>query len=375
MSRSRLTAKGVEQLAISNFIMKTELAKISQTRRQSAGRMYLWLAVMIFGAASAITKLVTQIGEQHLIYDIHTPDGRNPIAFCNLLFVGNLCALLLLIPIYGREWNWQALKQLSGKNWLNLISVAILSGALAPALFFLALSKTMINNVILVGRIEPPLVLALSIWLLRERVNPLTIAGAVVSLIGVSVIVFFPGLGGNAPSSQFTIGTGEWMAAAAAVAAAVATIISKVQLAQVSLGIFTIVRLAVGTVVFFSIALSLFGADHFMDVFSPFLWQVMLLYSAVIVVFGQFCWFMGLKKSKASEVSLASTFIPVAGIVAAYLILGEAPTIAQYIGGSIIIAGIAISQIGETPPTSGTPSPPKGSSDKEINISAGFKGI
>ena len=352
--------------------MKTGLAKTSQSRRLTLGRLYLGLAVTIFGASSAITKLVTQIGEQHLIYDIHSPEGRNPIAFCNLLFVGNLCALLLLIPIYGREWNWQALKQLSGKNWLSLIIVAILSGALAPALFFLALSKTMINNVILVGRIEPPLVLALSIWFLRERVNFWAIAGAVVSLIGVIVTVFFRGLGGNAPNSEFTVGTGEVMAAAAAVAAAVATIISKVQLAQVSLGIFTIVRLAVGTVVFFSIALSLFGAHHFMDVFSPFLWQVMLLYSAVIVVFGQLCWFMGLKISKTSEVSLASTFIPVAGIVAAYLILGEAPTIAQYIGGSIIIAGIAISQIGEKPPSSGTD---KGRSDKEMDIEAGFKGI
>lgn len=41
--------------------------------------------------------------------------------------------------------------------------------AIAPGLIFQALALTQVNNVVLVGRLEPPLTLALSVWLLRER--------------------------------------------------------------------------------------------------------------------------------------------------------------------------------------------------------------
>lgn len=74
--------------------------------------------------------------------------GRNPISLWNVLFVGNLCALILLIVIYGRQWNRATLKQLSTKDWVSLRAVAILSGAIASGLIFQALALTNVNNVI-----------------------------------------------------------------------------------------------------------------------------------------------------------------------------------------------------------------------------------
>jgi drug/metabolite transporter (DMT)-like permease len=47
-----------------------------------------------------------------------------------------------------------------------------------------------------------------------------------------------------------------------------------------------------------------------------------------------------------SAASLAGSFTPIVGIIAAYLVLGEAPTLAQYIGGSLILVGILLSQVG-----------------------------
>jgi len=90
----------------------------------------------------------------------------------------------------------------------------------------------------------------------------------------------------------------------------------------------------------------LYGSHHFMDAFSPLLWQWMFLYSAVIVVLGQSLWFKGLRASTISVASLVGSFTPIAGILAAYLILSEAPTQPQYLGGSLILFGILISQIG-----------------------------
>jgi drug/metabolite transporter (DMT)-like permease len=84
---------------------------------------------------------------------------------------------------------------------------------------------------------------------------------------------------------------------------------------------------------------------------------------------------MGLKSSGASDVSLASSFSPIAGILAAYLILGEAPTMAQYIGGSLIIVGILLNQIGAVRLAAQTVPVPVSDSAKEMDLEVGFKGV
>lgn len=347
------------------------ITKASTLMGRSRGKISLWLAILIFGAANAVTRQITELGEQNLI------NGRNPISFCNLLFVGNICALLMLIVIYYRQWNAPNLKQISWQNWLSMGAAAILSGALAPSLIFMALDLTMVTNVVLIGRIEPPLALVLSIFLLKERVDIWSIIGAIVSLSGIVMTVFLQTLWENmmSPSVFITVGRGEIMTAVAAVALAVATIISKSRLTQIPLGIFSIFRTVLATIVYFIVVLYLYGINHFMDVGSPFLWQWMLIYGGVIVVLGQLFWFNGLKNSSASEVSLASSFNPIAGILFAYLILGEIPTAAQYIGGGIILLGIFLSKVGIWfKSTSKTPSM-EDMSQQEMSNEVGFKGI
>lgn len=320
---------------------KARIIKALNSISQIPGRAYLLLAIIIFATASSVIRKLIEIGAQHLI------DGRNPISFCNVLFAGNLCALVILLFIFHRQWNIHSLQQLSWTDWLSLTGVAILEGAIAPTLTFTALSLTMVNNVVLIGRIEPPIVLTLSIWLLRERVNGWVIVGAIVSFVGVALTVLLQGAGENMVGLGFIhVGKGELLTAAGALSLALSNTISKVKLRQIPLGIFTIFRTVVGTIVFSIIVIKLYGPRHFVDIFSPFLWQWMLLYGTVIVAGGILCWFTGLKRTSASEVALASSFSPVAGILAAYLILGEVPNMAQYLGASIILGGIVLNQIG-----------------------------
>ncbi|MEI6427035.1 MAG: DMT family transporter [Pseudanabaena sp. ELA607] len=305
--------------------------------QQIPGRVYLLLAILIFAAANPISSKLTALGAQNLI------NGRNPISLCNVLFVGNLCALILMLLMYGRELSLKFLQRITRRHWFYMFLVAVIGGALAPALFFTALSLTPVNNVILISRIEPPLILALSVLLLGESVNIWVLSGSLIAFIGVSLTVLLPLLNSG---NSLQIGRGDWMTLGGAVAAAIATVISKSQLSQISLGISSLFRLTVATIIFFTAATYLFGWEHFADVATPFLWQWMLIYSAIIVVGGQWAWFSGLRKASTSEISLVSSFSPIAGILATYLILGDAPTMSQYIGGAVILIGIVFSQIG-----------------------------
>ncbi|MUH00907.1 EamA family transporter [Scytonema sp. UIC 10036] len=351
----------------------TKLRRSPRLIPRISGQTYLWLAILIFGASSAVTRKLTEIGAQHFM------DGRNPISLCNVLFVGNLCALIVLILIYGRQWNKATLKQLSRKDWIALTAVAILSGALAPGLIFQALGLTAVNNVILVGRLEPPLTLALSVWLLKERVNFWEFIGAIAAFVGVTLtIVLQPPGEAMMKMGALQVGVGELLVAAGSVAVAASTIIGKKYLSQVPLGIYNIFRTALGTVIFFFFAIWLYGHNHFTDVLSPFLWKWMFLYGALIVVVGQSFWLKGLRSSTVSMASLVGSFTPIAGILAAYLILGEAPTLAQYIGGSIILIGIFLSQVGTRHQASRKGMFSKVDStqaEQKVESGVGFKGI
>ena len=312
-----------------------------QSLNHIPGTIYLWLAVLIFGTSSAVTRKITEIGAQNFI------GGHNPISLCNVLFVGNLCALLVLVLLYRRQWKQGVWKKLTQREWVSLVIVAVLSGALAPGVIFQALALTPVTNVVLVGRLEPPLTLALSIWLLRDRVNVWEIAGAIIAFIGVTITILLQPV--REPMMQMGgvhIGLGELLAVLGAIALAVSTIIGKKQLSQVPLGIYSVVRTGLGTIVFFIVALVLYGQDHFAGVLSPFLWRWMLLYGIIIVVVGQSCWIAGLRASSVTTASIIGSFAPIAGILSAYLILGEVPTHAQYLGGSTILLGVLLSQVG-----------------------------
>lgn len=335
----------------------------------ASGRLYLLIAVTIFGAANAVTRRLTELGAQNPIAE------RNPISFCNVLFVGNLCAFLLLALLYYQQWRPTLLRDIAWKQWLTMGAVAIFGAAVTPALIFTALSVTSTNNVILISQLDTPLSLALSVLILKERTNIWVIVGAAVSLVGVALTVLLqPPDGSTISMMDLEIGLGEALVVLAAIFKAISNLISKVSLKAIPLGIFSSFRTLVGTIAFFIAAIVLYGPEHFADAASPFLWRWMLVYSAVIVVGGQLLWFSGLKRSSASEVSLVAAFNPLAGVLAAFLILGEAPTAAQYLGGGVIIGGIILNQIGVARLQAATAEPAKPSAP-EMETTVSFKGI
>lgn len=334
---------------------------IASVMHRVPGEVYLLLAVVILGAASPVTRKLTQLGEQSFV------GGENPISFCNVLFAGNACALAVFLVLFGRQINLRLFKSFSGKDWGAMVAVGVLSGALAPGVIFEALSRTQVNNVILIGRIELLFTLGLSIWVLGERIPREKIIGALVSFSGVVLMVVLQQVLAGGTGEDMGAPWGEILAAVGAIALALSNILSKARLSGIPLGFFSIIRTALGTVIFYFAAIYLYGSDHFMGLLTPFLWRWMLVYGTVIVVMGQSFWFAGLRDTSGAAASVAIALNPIAGIVAAYLILGEVPTTAQYIGGSIVIIGIVISQLRKEPPE---PSHPR---SQEQNV--GFKGI
>ncbi|MDV3000853.1 MAG: hypothetical protein N5P05_002459 [Chroococcopsis gigantea SAG 12.99] len=343
---------------------------ISRIQRRIPSPAYLWVATLIFAASNSVTRRIIDIGNAHLV------NGRNPISLCNVLFVGNICAFLLMTAIFHRDWKPAELKKLRRGDWIGLSVIGILSGAIVPALIFSALAQTNVANIVLIGRLEPLLTLALSVRLLGVRIDKWTIAGSLLTVIGVGVIAFYGSSGKMiAMMGGLQFGEGELFVAMAAVISSIATIVSKSRLRIISLGVFSIYRTVTGTVVFFILANVLYGRGHFAGAFSPFLWGWMLLYAGIIVVLGQLCWLMALKKSTAGEISLANSCNPIFAVVIAYLILNEIPSTAQYWGGGIIFIGIILNAIATLGGGENIDKPPRSRLGSIIGMINGFKGL
>jgi drug/metabolite transporter (DMT)-like permease len=333
--------------------------------------VYLWIAVLIFAASNSVTRKVTEIGASHLI------DGRNPISLCNVLFVGNLCAFAVMLLVFGKQWKPSILRSLTRGDWYSMGAIALLSGALGPGLIFAALDQTSVTNVVLIGRLEPPLILLLSGLFLGVRVNFCTAAGSLVSFLGVVATTLSASSAQQLPlmGGWVQIGWGELQAAAAAIVLAIAAILSKLRLQQIPLGLFSMVRVGLGTLVFYLLARTLFGSQHFADAFTPLLWQWMVLYGAVIVVAGQLCWLAGGRHATPAQSNLANSFSPPAAILMAYLILGEVPTAAQLMGGAVIFLGIALSFMGSLQEANAHVMASPITPAQQMVMLTGFKGI
>ncbi len=325
-------------------------------------RLHLWVAVAILASGSAVVRKLAEIGAANPI------DGRNPISFCNVLFAGNVVALALILVGHRREWSRANLAKVARDEWVSMLGVAMLSVALAPALIFTALERTSVTSVVLLGRIEPPLVLALGALVLGDRLSRWGVIGALTVLAGVAAsLLLQPMMDG------LTFGRGEAFALMGAACLAVGTVLAKARLGKVPLGIFAGTRMVVGTVVFAIVVLTLFGPAHFVDIFAPQLWAWMLLYGGIVVTGGQLFWFSGLRSSSTLQVSIASSVSPVVAVLAAFAILGEVPMLAQLIGGAIMLSGIGMGLWSSTRPEATVGVPAGGSADHDRN--GGFKGV
>ena len=300
------------------------------------GAAFAWVAVIIYASSNSIVTLLVDIGRANRV------DGwRNAITFCNLLFWGSLISLVPMVLLFWRDWTFENLRKLSGRDWGMLTVSAFLSSALTPGLFFYALENTTVTNVVMFGRIEPPLFL-LATWLfLKEDLNPWAMLAGLIALVGAILII-----GMRGENALYKFGKGEVATIAATVSFIASTLVARVGLQGVPLGIFSVYRTILGTVIYFFLAIYLFGPKHFQDLFAPVVLKWVWIYAVIVIIIGQFAWNLGLKYARSGDVSLATSFSPLAAIVIAMLLLGEDPGPGLIPGGLIILFAIAVGHYG-----------------------------
>ncbi len=333
--------------------MKSERDHIAPPKvTRMRGILFFWLSVIIFAAANSILAKLGEKGAHNLIH------GRNPISFCNVLFTANLIAGLTLLVIYRKAWNRQQLRALSRQHWLTMLGVAFLANFLAPTLTFIGLMLTEVINVVLISILDIPLALLFGWLLSKERPKIPAILAALLALVGVALSFWLHKpevVARDMKMTMINIGqnrlalflsglphAGEWAVALGVVILAATQEYSRKFLKEVPLGIYSVFRMIVGTIIFFFVVIMMLGWVHFIDIFSPFLWEWMLVYGGIIIAGGLYLWYTALPTVQPADFSLGNAVAPIAGVAFAWLILGEIPDRGQILGGVFILAGICI---------------------------------
>lgn len=298
--------------------------------RALSGIVFAWMAVIIYAASNSVVALLVGIGEE-----LAGETGRNAITYSNLLLLGSLISLVPLSLMFRRDLNRETARALDRRDWVLMTVSAFLSSALTPGLFFYALSNTTVTNVVLITRIEPPLFLLAALFLLNERFRARAMLASLVALMGAVVIIGWRENGGVA-----SLGKGEWAAIAATVSYVASTIVTRRGLRNVPLGFFSVYRTIVGAAVYFIAVSLIFGPGTFRDIFSPMLWSWVWVYTGIVIVLGQVTWAMALKFAQSSDLTLATSFSPLAGLLFAMVLLGETPGPGLLPGAAIIMLSI-----------------------------------
>ena len=79
------------------------------------------------------------------------------------------------------------------------------------------------------------------------------------------------------------------------------------------------------------------------------MWKWVWVYAIPVIVLGQIAWNFGLKHARAGDVSLATSFSPLAAILIAMTLLGEDPGPGLIPGAILILIAIVIGNLGRSP--------------------------
>lgn len=299
--------------------------------RTSVGLVIAVLAALTFGSSGALVKPLLEA-------------GWSPAAAAGVrAFLGGLILLPVALVLVRGHWDavWRA-------RW-RILGMGLIGAAGTQLVYFAAVQRVPVSTAILLEYMAPVLLVAF-VWARTRRVpRVVVLAGSVVAIAGLVLIVSPSGAESLDPLGVFF-----------GVLAMIGCAIYFVLAATPSDGMHPIAFASFGLVLGGGalLALGLIGVVPFTATFddvaflgSPAPWWVPLVVVAVVATAIAYAASIASSEMLGSRLaSFVGLLEVVAGAFYAWLLLGEALTVMQLLGGVLILAGIALVRSEKTEP-------------------------
>ncbi|MEK7594403.1 MAG: DMT family transporter [Patescibacteria group bacterium] len=255
-----------------------------------------------------------------------------------IVFYEHAFGFLLLLPFI--IYSWKAFKVLTRKQWLAIIGVSFLSGAVGTILYTAALGRIQyipFSVVVLLQQLNPIFAIGAAAVLLKEPLGKKFFGLSAIALIA-AYFVTFPDIKVN-----FATGTGTAIAALFAVGAAaawgVSTAFSKYALKDTSSLHVTALRFGI-TPIFAMIFVLLSGSTSSLGsiTFDQFKYLVAITFSTGLVALA--IYYFGLKRVLASRAAILELAWPASAVVVGYIWLNQGLTVSQGIAALVLTGTI-----------------------------------
>ncbi len=252
-------------------------------------------------------------------------DGLPPFLFATLRFALSALPWLLFVPRPTAPWSrMAAFGVLLGVGQFGLLFLAI-DGRIAPGLSSLVVQTQVFFTI------------GLSMWLLRERIRPWQIAGLLLAVGGLSII-------GSHLDATVTA-TGVGLVLGAAFFWACANLVVK-SLGPVNMLHFMVWSSAFAVPPLLLISLAVEGPQaigHALQQAGPGVWASVLWQALGNTLFGYGAWNWLLARHPAATVTPMALLVPVFGMGASALALGEGLPGWKLLACGLVLAGLAVS--------------------------------
>lgn len=284
---------------------------------------------MLIGITPSLLKYTQHIA---MVYDI--PGHVSP---CNVLFIGNLVALITLILLKGLIYYTKSLATVSPKSYLLLFIYGSISTA---SVYFLysAIVYLPIVQIVILERLDPVFYGIFAFLILSEKFNKPFIIAFIFTALAIATFMIFD----NSPTNI----KGLIDILIAVPCFAIRPILKKIILQHnpdLSAENVMFTTIFLSTIGFFFIALYFYGSGHFSDLFYPHLWGLIGVYALICVFLRKLIWNYAIAACSNHSILLSKYALPFLTIFFSLTLLREIPSSAESIAFVISVIALAIS--------------------------------
>ena len=255
-----------------------------------------------------------------------------------VVFIESSIVAIILTPFFKKYFS--VIKELTPKDWLAFIGVALFGGAIGTmaitrALFYVDFVN--LSIVVFIQKMQPIFAIALAGIFLKEKLKQEFFIWAAIAILGAYIMTFGFNLPNLSTGDKTTIAALFALLAAASFGSS--TVLSKRALRNVSFEVGTYLRFSITALIMLIIVLSSGTINSVSQISSNQIW-IFLIIAFTTGGPAIFLYYYGLKNISASIATICELAFPLVAVVLEYFVHGKILSPVQWIGAILLLFSI-----------------------------------